>query len=80
MPDTAVGAVLTDGTGASAPTIQKLVKDFVADFLITASGGIGAANIFSVQDAVSAPTVAAFALGSALVAAGYRLALRWATT
>lgn len=77
---TAPVSVLTDGTGVSAITLKKLVKDFVADFLLTGASAIAAANIFGIQDAVAAPEVAGFAIGGAAIRAGYRVILRWATT
>lgn len=80
MPDTQVGSVLTDGTGASPITLKKLVKDFIADFLITLSSGFAVVNVGNLQDALAAPQVVAIAVGSAAIAAGYRILLRWSTS
>jgi hypothetical protein len=74
------GGTLTDGTGVSPITLTKLVKDFVADFLLTGAAALATAQILSLQDAVSGPEAAAFAVAGAAIRAGYRVVLRWATT
>ena len=71
---------LTDGTGISALTGSKVLKDFVADFLLSGSAALVTANILSLNDAVSAPNVAAFAVAGALIRVAYRAILKWATT
>lgn len=76
---TVVGA-LTDGTGVSPTGWKKLFKDFVADALISGAAALGTANIMSLQAAVQGPQIAGFAIGGALIHAGYRAVLRWATT
>ena len=73
-------ATLTDGTGISAITATKFVKDFIADVLLSGASALVAVNVMSLDSAVSNPTVAAFALGGAVIRAAYRAALRWATT
>ena len=73
-------AVLTDGTGVSPMNLQKLVKDFVADFLLSGAAALAAAQIVDVGSAVQTPDVVAFALTGAAIRAGYRAILRWATT
>jgi len=85
MPDmtagsTGVVSTLTDGTGISAITTSKFIKDFVADVLLSGAAALGAAQIVDFGSAVQAPTVAAFALVGAVVRAGYRAILRWATS
>lgn len=81
MPDQiAPVATLTDGTGVSAITLKKLVKDFVADFLLTGVATLGASTILSLGDALQAPDVAGLAIAGAAIRAGYRVALRWATS
>lgn len=80
MPDTSIGSTLTDGTGVSSITSSKLVKDFVADVLLSAAAALVAVNIVSLDGAVAQPTVAAFAVGGAVIRAVYRTVLRWATT
>lgn len=75
-----IGAALTDGTGVSALTGSKFLKDLVADILLGAAAGLAVVNVAGVQDAVAAPAVAAFAIANATIAAVYRAALRWATT
>lgn len=80
MPDTSIGGTLTDNTGVSALTSSKLIKDLVADFLLTASAALVAVNVMSVDAAVAQPTVVATAIGGALIRVVYRAVLKWATT
>ena len=85
MPDLTPGATgvvstLTDGTGISAFTASKFVKDFVADVLLSGAAALGAAQILDLGSAVAAPQVAAFALAGAVIRAAYRAILRWATS
>lgn len=75
-----VTSTLTDQGGVAPITAKKLVKDFVADFLIGASAGVAAVAVGGLQDAVATPLVVGFALGNAAIAAGYRVVLRWATS
>ncbi len=76
---TVVGA-LTDGTGVSAITISKVVKDFVADVLLSGAAALVAIQVTDVGSAVAQPQIVAFALLGAAIRAGYRAVLRWATT
>jgi hypothetical protein len=71
---------LTDGTGVSPITAKKFIKDFFADFLISASAAIIGVQILDVGAAIATPQVAAFAILGAAIRAGYRAALRWATS
>ena len=80
MPDTSAGATLTDGTGVSRLTSSKVVKDLVADILLSAAAALVAVNVVSLDGAVAQPTIAAFAVGGAVIRAFYRAALRWATS
>ncbi len=80
MPEVAAAQGLTDGTGVSPLTIQKLVKDFVADVLLSGAAALATVGILSLQDAVSTPEVAAFAVAGAVIRAAYRVVLRWATS
>ena len=80
MPDTSVGAVLTDQTGISSITSSKVVKDLVADFLLTASAALVAVNVISVDTAAAQPVVVATAIGGALIRVLYRAVLKWATS
>lgn len=75
-----VANTLTDGTGVSQINVQKLIKDFVADFLITAAAALTTAQLASLQDVATAPNVALFAVAGAAIHAAYRIILRWATT
>ena len=80
MPNTGVGSTLTDGTGVSPITLTKFVKDFVADVLLSGAAALAAAQIVDVGSAIQTPEVAAFALAGAVIRAGYRAILRWATS
>lgn len=73
-------AALTDDTGVSPITPTKLVKDFVADVLLSGAAALATAGIMDLGDAVQTPEVAAFAVAGAVVRALYRVALRWATS
>lgn len=79
-PQGAVVGALTDGTGVSAITVTKVLKDFVADVLLSGAAALVAVQIVDVGAALATPQVAAFALAGALIRAAYRAALRWATT
>jgi len=76
----AIVGALTDGTGVSSITVPKLIKDFVADVLLSGAAALAAAQIVDVGSAIQNQQVAAFALIGAVVRAGYRTVLRWATT
>ena len=69
---------LTDGTGVSPITLAKLVKDLVADFLLSAAAALAAAQIVDFGSAVNSPNVVAFALMGAFIRSAYRIVLRWA--
>ncbi len=73
-------AVLTDGTGVSAITPVKFIKDFVADVLLSGAAALVAVQITDVGAAIDNQQVVAFALAGAVIRAAYRAALRWATT
>lgn len=80
MPDTAVGQALTDNTGVSSLTVPKLVKDLIADILLSGAAALAAVQIVNLDQAAQQPTVVSFALGGAVIRAVYRAALKWATT
>ncbi len=76
-----VVSTLTDGTGISAITTSKVLKDFVADFLLTAAAALGAGatfEAFDIAQAISTPDVVGIAIAGAFVKALFRVALRWA--
>lgn len=82
MPDmsagsTGVHSTLTDGTGVSALTLTKFVKDFVADFLMSAAAALTAAQIIDIGSAIQGQETATFAVVGALIRTGYRAILRW---
>jgi hypothetical protein len=82
----AVVGLLTDGTGISSLDLGsragwlKFIKDLVADVLLSGAAALVAVQIVSVDAAIAAPQVAAFALLGAGIRALYRAVLRWATT
>lgn len=76
----ATGALLTDGTGVSAITSSKVLKDFVADVLLSGAAALVAVQIVDVGAAIAQPQVAAFAVAGAVIRALYRGVLRWATS
>lgn len=80
MNDQNAAHALTDGTGISRLTSSKIVKDLVADFLLTSAAAIVAVNIVSIDAALAQPTVLATAIGGALIRVVYRALLKWATT
>lgn len=79
-PQAGIVGVLTDGTGVSPFNVQKFVKDFVADLLLSGAAALVAVQITDFGAAVATPEVAAFALVGAAIRAAYRALLRWATT
>lgn len=80
MAETGIVGTLTDGTGVSAFTASKFVKDFVADVLLSGAAALAAVQIMDVGAAINSPQVAGFALAGAVIRAAYRAVLRWATT
>lgn len=77
------GQALTDGTGVSPLTFTKYVKDFIADFLMTAAAAVTTiplASAFGVPTTDAEFQIVAVAVLGALIRAGYRTVLRWATT
>lgn len=84
MPDltksSGVVSALTDGTGVSAITGSKVIKDFVADVLLSGAAALAAAQVIDVGSAINTPQVTAFALIGAVVRAGYRAILRWTSS
>lgn len=79
----ATAAKLTDNTGVSPLTATKLVKDFVADFLMTAAAAVASvplANVFGIPTTGAEGYIVGTAILGALIRAGYRAALRWATS
>lgn len=80
LPKMGITATLTDGTGISAITGSKILKDFVADALMGAGAALVAVGVTGVDQAIAAPAVAITAVAGALISAGYRLVLRWATS
>jgi selenophosphate synthase len=75
-----IASTLTDGTGVSKVDATKFVKDFVADTLLSGAAALVAVQVVDVGGAVDQPQVVAFALLGAVIRAGYRAALRWATS
>jgi hypothetical protein len=78
-----VGGTLTDNTGVSKLTGSKVVKDLVADFLLTLAATLGAGaglETLDIGGAIAAPTAVGIAVAGAVIRVLYRAALRWATS
>jgi hypothetical protein len=75
-----IADALTDGEGVSKITRSKFLKDFVADVLLSGAAALAAVQILDFGSAINQPQVATFALLGAVIRAGYRATLRWATT
>lgn len=75
-----ITGTLTDGSGVSAITGSKVLKDFVADVLMTGAAALIAVNVTSVDTALAAPAVVVTAVAGAIISATYRIVLRWATS
>lgn len=74
------GGALTDGTGISPMTGTKVLKDLVADFLLTLAATLGAGATFDAFDigaVIAGPDAAGIAVAGAAIRALYRFALRW---
>lgn len=75
--DSGVTGSLTDGSGIGTFTAPKIVKDFVVDVLLGAGSGLAAAGIVNIPSDRIGLTVAAFAIGKAIIAGLYRAILKW---
>lgn len=73
-----VTGALTDGTGVSALTVPKVVKDVILDALLSIPVALLAVNINNLETALAAPLVIAVAVGDSLIRVVYRAALKWA--
>lgn len=71
---------LADGGVVSPITVKKFLKDFIADFLMSAAAALVSIQVVSVEQATAQPMVVVFAVSGALIAAAYRAVLRWATS
>jgi hypothetical protein len=85
MPDqtgaiASAGSALTDGGGISALTGSKVLKDAVADVLLSLPPALAAVNVFSIDDAFKAPMIVIMTVGTAVLKVVYRVVLKWATT
>ena len=78
MADTGVSGALTDGTGIGKFTAPKLIKDFIADALLSAAAALAAAQVVAIPADSQGAWTAAMAIGGAVIHAAYRAALRWA--
>lgn len=73
-----ITGTLTDGTGVSKLLASKVIKDLVLDFIITAGAGLVAINVGGVQAALVAPVAVGTALLDAAVRVAVRALIRWA--
>jgi ABC-type antimicrobial peptide transport system permease subunit len=80
MADTGVSGALTDGTGVSSLTVPKVIKDAIADALLSLPGALIAINVTGLEQALAAPLVVAVAVGDVLIRVLYRTVLKWAQT
>ena len=80
MSDTGVSGALTDGTGIGRFTSAKVVKDFIADALLSAAAALAAAQVVAVPTDSQGAWTAAMAIAGAVIHAGYRAILKWAAT
>lgn len=78
--DTGISGTLTDGTGVSSLTVPKVVKDAIADALLSIPGALIAVNVTGLDSALAAPLVAAVAVGDVILRVVYRAALKWSQT
>lgn len=72
-----IRSALTDGTGVSALTGSKLLKDFVADLLLSIPAALVAIQVTNLEQALVAPLAVGIAVADAIVRVVYRFALRW---
>jgi hypothetical protein len=75
-----VAVRLTDGSGIGTFTVPKIIKDFIADALISAAAGLASVNIVAIPTDKAQSIVAAYAIGGAVIHALYRAVLKWATS
>jgi len=73
-------STLTDGTGISQLLASKIVKDFVADFLLALPPVFIGLSITDLNGALAAPAAVAIGVGDALIRVVYRSILKWATS
>lgn len=75
---TGVTGALTDGTGVSAFTSSKLVKDVVLDFLLALPAVFVTINVANLEQALMVPVAVGLGVGDAIARVVYRALLRWA--
>ncbi len=85
MPDaptsvSSTGNALTDGTGVSRLLASKVIKDAVADLLLSLPPIFIGLHITGLDGALAAPTAVAIGVGDAVIRWLYRGVLRWATS
>jgi ABC-type antimicrobial peptide transport system permease subunit len=80
MTVTGTSGALTDGTGVSSLTVPKIIKDAIADALLSLPGALIAINVTGLDQALAAPLVVAVAVGDVIIRVLYRTVLKWAQT
>lgn len=80
MADSGISGALTDGSGIGTFNVTKVVKDFIADALISAAAALATVNIVGIPTDKAQATVAALAIGGAVIHALYRSVLKWAAS
>jgi len=76
--DSGLSGALTDGTGIGTFNAPKIVKDFIADTLLSAAAALAAINIVAIPADKAGAYAAAVAIGGAIIHALYRTVLKWA--
>lgn len=78
--DTGATGALTDGTGIGTFTVPKVIKDFIVDALLGIAAGLAAVQIVDIPQSSEQASIAAFAVGKAVIQAVYRAVLKWGQT
>lgn len=78
--DTGLSGTLTDGTGIGKFDVPKVVKDFIADALLSAAAALATAQIVGIPQDTATTWTAAMAIGGAVIHALYRAVLKWSQT
>lgn len=80
MSDTGVTGALTDGSGIGTFTSSKVFKDFVVDVLLSGAVALGSVGIGAIPQDGAQWSVAAVAIGGAVIRSLYRAVLKWGQT
>jgi hypothetical protein len=78
--DTGTTGALTDGTGIGTFTAPKVLKDLIVDIALGVAAGLAAVQITEIPQNTENISIAAFAIGKAIIQALYRAVLKWGQT